>query len=84
MKKVQLNIAGVITVIVGVGVACAAGGAVIGYDHGYKKGDFDARHEASRSATSAISQVMTSGVHIKQPDGTEKTFVLQPVETTGH
>lgn len=80
MKKIQLPLSVVISVVAVVGVATAAGGAIIGYGQGYKQGAIDGRYEVSRSSTSAMSQLMTGGVNIKQPDGAVKTFVLKPVE----
>lgn len=75
-----MNATSMIAVVVGVGVACAAGGAVIGYQQGFKTGDFNGRHEANRSALTAFNETMTHGVSIKGADGSVKTYVLTPVE----
>lgn len=83
MKTVQVNAASVVAVVLGVGVTCAAAGAFLGYSHGYKQGDFDASHEASRLATSNLAELMTSGIAVAQPDGTAKIYVLKPVEVFG-
>lgn len=80
MKKLQVNATTVVAFVLGVGVACATGGALIGYHNGYKQGDFDGRHEAARSAIFSLSEMMTSGIAIGQPDGTAKTVVLKPVD----
>jgi len=82
MKKIELNGAVAVAVIVVTGAACAAAGAYLGYEKGYKQGDFAGRHEASRSAVGAVTELMTSGFGIKQADGSGKTFVLKPVEST--
>lgn len=81
MKSTQLNMAALIAGIVVVGAASAAAGACVGYGKGYRQGNFDGRHEASRSTVAIVSEMMTIGVAIKQPDGTAKTYLLQPVET---
>ena len=53
----------------------------MGYQKGYKTGDFDGRHEANRSALTAFTESMTDGFSIKHGDGSIKTYVLRPVET---
>lgn len=80
MKSIKLKVSPLIAVTTVVGAAGVAGGAFIGYSEGYKHGDLGGRHEAARSATSSVSEMMTRGISIAQPDGTAKTYVLKPVE----
>lgn len=84
MKSIQLNVVAMTAVLAVVGAAGAVGGAFIGYGQGYKQGDKDGRHDASRSAISSVSELMTRGIAIAQPDGTAKTYVLQPAEAAKH
>ena len=80
MKKVTIHPAVLLTVLCGAIVVGFSGGAYFGFGKGYAQGSFDGVHDASRSATSAMTTLMTKGFFIAQPDGKEKKFVLQPVE----
>jgi len=80
MREIRLSVPVLIFVAVVAGTACAVVGAYIGYGHGYKKGDFDGRHEASRAAVSGVTDLMTGGVAIAKSDGTSETYLLKPVK----
>lgn len=75
MKKFNMSPTSIIAVVVGVGAVCAAGGAAIGYQQGYKTGGFDGRLEATRSALTAFTGAMTHGVSIKRDDESILTYV---------
>ena len=80
MNKFHMNPVIMIAVVLGFGAVCAAGGAAIGYQQGYKTGDFDGRHDATRSSLTALTGNMTHGVSVKRDDGSIQTYVLKPVE----
>lgn len=80
MKIMRVNTMAIAAVAIVIGAACAACGAFLGYSQGYKQGEFDASHEASRVATSNLTELMARGIAVAQPDGTAKVYVLKPVE----
>lgn len=68
--------------VLGVAIVVAfSAGSYFGFDKGYEKGNFDGVHNASRSATSAMTTLMTEGILIAQPDGKTKKYLLTPVES---
>jgi len=84
IKTVGKNVAvafGFIVALVS-GAAGIAVGGLVGYAKGYKQGESSGRYDASRSASNATVEMMTRGVVVKQPDGSGKTYVLTPVEST--
>lgn len=80
MKRIELNVASAITVLVCIGAFSAALGAWIGYNKGYILGDSAGRHAASRLASVGVSDMLTRGFSVKTADGSEKTYILQPIE----
>ena len=81
MKSINLSIATLACTMV---LACAlgaTGGALVGYGKGYKQGDGNGVHQASRAGMATMADLMTRGVAIKQSDGGVKTYVLSPVES---
>ncbi|MBN3814088.1 hypothetical protein [Paraburkholderia sp. Ac-20347] len=84
MKKITLHPAAFVGVLLLAAVAAAAVTDHTAFKRGYTRGTFDAQHDAIRNIGVGLSTMMTSGITIRQADGSERRFVLTPVETQSH
>jgi hypothetical protein len=84
MKKIALHPAALVGALLLAGVAAAVVEDHVAFNRGYARGSFDGQHDAVRNSASALSTMMHSGITIRQADGTERHFVLTPVETQSH
>ncbi|HGF4017578.1 hypothetical protein [Burkholderia cenocepacia] len=80
MKKIALHPVSVTAVLAIVTITSAVGSASISFHKGYERGSSDGKLEAARNWASALTRIMTSGITVRQLDGTDKRYILTPVE----
>lgn len=80
MKKIALHPASLIAGLAIVAATSAVSSASVAFYKGYDLGSFDGKLEAARNSATALTRIMTSGINVRQLDGTDKRYVLTPVE----
>lgn len=80
VKKIAPHPASVTAALAIVAVTSAVGSASIAFQKGYERGSSDGKLEAARNWASALTLIMKSGITVRQSDGTDKRYILTPVE----
>ncbi|WP_157763894.1 hypothetical protein [Paraburkholderia aromaticivorans] len=80
MKKIALHRISLIAGLAIVAATSAVSSASVAFYKGYQRGSDDGKLEAARNSASALTRIMTSGINVRQLDGTDKRYILTPVE----